>query len=67
MIKEGGMTEEAKITRLWSVFRRLSEQDKTLVLKFIGVIPQKLKPGNRSDPAKNPKSEEDKKQYAPRV
>jgi hypothetical protein len=61
------MTEETKIARLWSVFRRLSEQDKTLVLKFVGVMPQKLKIGGRHDPAKNSKPAAGKKQRSPRV
>jgi hypothetical protein len=59
------MTEEAKTARLWSVFRRLSEQDKTLVLKFAGAMPQKLKPGNRRNPVKMPGP--DKRQGAPQV
>jgi hypothetical protein len=59
------MTEEAKIARLWSGFRRLSEQDKTLVLKFVGVMPQKLKIGGRHDPVEKP--ETNKEQCVPRV
>jgi hypothetical protein len=61
------MTEKAKIARLWSVFRRLSEQDKTLVLKLAGVMPHKLKPGDRHDPAKAPKPGMDKQWHNPRV
>ncbi|MDR1147297.1 MAG: hypothetical protein LBK66_01555 [Spirochaetaceae bacterium] len=55
------MTEEAKIARLWTGFRRLSEQDKTLVLKFAGFIPRKVKPGKGREPEKNPKPGTDEK------
>jgi hypothetical protein len=55
------VTEEAKIARLWTGFRWLSEQDKTLVLKFAEVIPRKVNPGKGREPEKNPKPETDKK------
>jgi hypothetical protein len=49
------MTEESKIARLWAGFRRLSEQDKALILQFAGVMPQKPKPGDGQNPVKQPK------------
>jgi hypothetical protein len=56
------MTEEAKIARLWSGFRQLSEQNKTLVLKFAGVVCQKVKAGEEQ--VKKPKPETDEKKPA---
>jgi hypothetical protein len=56
------MMNETKIGRLWLGFRRLSEGDKTLVLQFASLMPQKLKPGNDQNPVKKLKLGRDKTQ-----